>query len=49
MDGKVDGIAVVIGAGIGALAGSSEILANSTVKDLTAGSGLVFEEPENTT
>jgi class 3 adenylate cyclase len=34
----------VIGARIGAKAGPSEILASSTVKDLTAGSGLVFED-----
>jgi pimeloyl-ACP methyl ester carboxylesterase len=43
IDRKVGGLAVVIGARIGALAGSSEILASSTVKDLTAGSGLSFE------
>ena len=44
VDGKVGGIAVHIGARIGALAGPSEVLASSTVKDLTAGSGLVFED-----
>jgi len=44
IDRKVGGVAVVIGARIGALAETSEILASSTVKDLTAGSGLVFEE-----
>jgi len=44
IDGKVGGIAVAIGARIGALAGSSEVLASSTVKDLVAGSGLVFED-----
>jgi class 3 adenylate cyclase len=43
IDRKVGGLAVIIGARIGALAGSSEILASSTVKDLTAGSGLSFE------
>lgn len=42
IDRKVGGLAVIIGARIGALAGSSEILASSTVK-LTAGSGLSFE------
>jgi class 3 adenylate cyclase len=42
IDGKVGGIGVVIGARIGALAGASEVLVSSTVKDLTAGSGLVF-------
>lgn len=40
--GKVGGLAVVIGARVGALAGANEILATSTVKDLTAGSGLRF-------
>jgi class 3 adenylate cyclase len=35
---------VTIGARIGALAGPSEVLASSTVKDLTAGSGLSFED-----
>jgi class 3 adenylate cyclase len=44
IDGKVGGLAVSIGARIGALAGPSELLASSTVKDLTAGSGLRFEE-----
>ncbi len=37
------GIAVVIGARVGAAAGPSEILTSQTVKDLTVGSGLVFE------
>ena len=40
----VGGIAVHIGARVGALAGASEVLVTSTVKDLVAGSGLVFEE-----
>lgn len=40
----VRGIAVHIGARVAALAGPSEILASSTVKDLTAGSGIVFED-----
>ncbi len=44
IDGKAGGIAVTIGARIAALAGASEILVSSTVKDLTAGSRLVFEE-----
>jgi pimeloyl-ACP methyl ester carboxylesterase len=44
IDRKVGGLAVVIGARIGALAGSSEILASSTVKDLSTGSGLIFED-----
>ena len=40
----VGGIAVHIGARVAALAGADEILASSTVRDLTAGSGLVFED-----
>ena len=44
IDGKIGGIAVSIGARVGALAGSSEVLVSSTVKDLVAGSGLVFED-----
>lgn len=44
IDGKVGGIAVLIGARVGALAGPSEVLVSSTVKDLVAGSGLVFED-----
>jgi class 3 adenylate cyclase len=44
VDGKVGGIAVAIGARVGALAGASEVLVSQTVKDLTAGSGLVFED-----
>lgn len=38
----VGGIAVHIGARVGALAGPSEVLVSSTVEDLVAGSGLVF-------
>jgi len=40
----VGGIAVHIGARVGALAGPSEVLVSSTVKDLVAGSGLTFED-----
>jgi class 3 adenylate cyclase len=40
----VGGVAVHIGARVGALAGPSEILVTSTVKDLVAGSGLVFDD-----
>ena len=40
----VGGIAVHIGARIAALAGPSEVLVTSTVKDLVAGSGLQFTE-----
>jgi class 3 adenylate cyclase len=42
--GRAGGIAVVIGARMGGLAGPSEVLASQTVRDLTAGSGLVFED-----
>ena len=37
------GMAVHIGARIGALAGAGEVLASRTVRDLSAGSGLTFE------
>jgi class 3 adenylate cyclase/pimeloyl-ACP methyl ester carboxylesterase len=40
----VRGIAVHIGARVAALAGPGEVFASSTVKDLVAGSGLVFED-----
>ena len=43
IDAKAGGIAVIIAARISASAGTSEVLASSTVKDLVAGSGLVFE------
>jgi class 3 adenylate cyclase len=42
--GKAGGMAVVIGARVGALAGPSQVLASGTVKDLTAGSGITFED-----
>jgi pimeloyl-ACP methyl ester carboxylesterase len=42
--GDVRGIAVHIGARVSALAGPSEVLVSSTVKDLVAGSGLAFED-----
>jgi class 3 adenylate cyclase len=42
--GKAGGMAVVIGARVGAAAGPSEVFASQTVKDLTAGSGLAFED-----
>ena len=44
IDGKVGGMAVVIGARVGALAGPSEVLVSQTVRDLVAGSGLSFED-----
>jgi class 3 adenylate cyclase len=40
----VQGLAVHIGARVAALAGPSEVLVSSTVKDLTPGSGLMFED-----
>ena len=40
----VSGIAVAIGARVGALAGPGEVYVSSTVKDLVAGSGLVFDD-----
>jgi class 3 adenylate cyclase/pimeloyl-ACP methyl ester carboxylesterase len=44
VDGKVAGIAVHIGARVAAHAEPSEVLVSNTVKDLVAGSPLVFEE-----
>lgn len=42
--GKLGGQAVVVGSRICAAANASEVLASQTVKDLTAGSGLAFED-----
>jgi class 3 adenylate cyclase len=42
--GKVAGIAVVLGARVAALAGPGEVLATSTVRDLVAGSDILFED-----
>jgi pimeloyl-ACP methyl ester carboxylesterase/class 3 adenylate cyclase len=44
IDRKVGGIAVNIGARVGAAAGPSEVLVSQTVRDLVAGSGLAFED-----
>jgi class 3 adenylate cyclase len=44
VEGKLTGSAVNIGARIGALAASGEVLVSRTVVDLVAGSGLVFED-----
>jgi class 3 adenylate cyclase len=44
IDGKAGGIAVTLGARIASIASPSEVLASRTVKDLTAGSGLNFED-----
>jgi len=43
----IGGIAVHIGARVAALAGASEVLVSSTVKDLVAGSGLRFGDRGN--
>lgn len=42
--GEVGGIAVHIGARVGAKAGPGEVLVSSTVKDLVAGSGIRFSD-----
>jgi len=39
----VIGMAVHTGARIGAMAGAGEVLASRTLRDLSTGSGLVFE------
>ena len=44
IDGKAGGIAVTIGSRVMSKAGGSEVLVSQTVKDLTAGSGLNFED-----
>jgi class 3 adenylate cyclase len=44
MEDDIGGIAVHIGARVMAAAGPDEVLVSSTVKDLVAGSGLVFED-----
>ena len=41
---KLAGIAVHIGARVAGLAGAGEVLVSNTVKDLVAGSGLMFED-----
>ncbi len=45
LDGDdIAGVAVAIGARVGALAGNGEVLVSSTVKDLVVGSGLAFDD-----
>jgi class 3 adenylate cyclase len=44
VENDVVGIAVHIGARVASLAGGSEVWVSSTVKDLVAGSGLVFDD-----
>jgi class 3 adenylate cyclase len=43
-EGKVAGLAVVIGARVAAAAGGGEVLVSQTVKDLVAGAGVEFED-----
>jgi class 3 adenylate cyclase len=43
-EGKVAGLAVVIGARVAAAAGGGEVLVSQTVKDLVAGAGLELNE-----
>jgi class 3 adenylate cyclase/pimeloyl-ACP methyl ester carboxylesterase len=43
VDGKVGGIAVHIGARVAGKAAAGEVLVSSTVRDIVAGSGIVFE------
>lgn len=44
LDGDVAGVAIHLGARIGALARGGEVLVSSTVKDLVVGSGLRFAD-----
>jgi class 3 adenylate cyclase len=44
IDGKPGGLAINIGARIGALAHPSEVLVSDTVRNLVAGSGMVFDD-----
>ena len=44
LDGKLGGIAVHIGARVAAEAGPGEVLVSQTVRDLVAGSGIVFDD-----
>ena len=44
MAAKVGGLAVVIGARVGALAEPGEILVSRTVQDLVVGSGMIFDD-----
>jgi class 3 adenylate cyclase len=43
-EGKVAGLAVVIGARVAALAAAGEVLVSQTVKDLVGGAGLDFQD-----
>jgi class 3 adenylate cyclase len=43
IDGKLGGLAVVVGARVAAEADAGEVLVSGTVKDLVAGSGIAFD------
>ncbi len=43
-EGKVTGVAVNVGARVAALAAPGEVLVSGTVKDLTAGSDLAYQD-----
>ena len=43
-NGDARGLAVNIAAGVGTVAGAGEVVVSGTVKDLVAGSGIVFED-----
>ena len=44
IDGKAGGINVIIGSRVASFADAGEVLVTRTVKDLVAGSGILFEE-----
>jgi class 3 adenylate cyclase len=44
IDGKPGGLAVVVGSRISAAANGGEVLVSGTVKDLVAGSNIVFQD-----
>jgi len=44
VDGKFAGLAVAVGARVASRAGVGEVLVSGTVKDLVAGSGIVFDD-----
>ena len=42
--GKLGGLAVHVGARVGSVAGASEVVVSSTVRDLVVGSGMAFDD-----
>jgi class 3 adenylate cyclase len=46
VDGKITGVAVGIASRVASTAEPGEVLVSSTVRDLVAGAGLNFREPE---